>query len=256
VAATSPAVLITGATGKLGRTFALGFAGMGASVAFTSRGGKAKRELEKECLSHGAGRALAIETDLTAGDAASRVVQELREQDFLPSVLINNARNRDNLTPDSDGRIPREHWNGELLLGVILPYELTMKLAEVGSSPLKSVINIASIYGVTASNLALYERPDLEAPINYGVAKAALIHLTKELAVRLAPRAISVNAVSYGGVSGRATEEFEARYARLTPAGRMLDDAEVFGAVKFLASSDARGMTGHNLIVDGGWTVW
>lgn len=253
---TSSTVLITGATGKLGRTFALGFAAMGGSVAFTSRGGQARRALEKECLSRGAKRAMAVETDLTAGDAASLVAQQLAKKDFLPNVLINNARNRDNLRPDANGRMARERWSAELLLGVIVPYELTMTLADVESSPLKSVINIASIYGVTASNLALYERPEHEAPINYGVTKAALIHLTKELAVRLAPRGINVNAVSYGGVSGRADADFEKRYARLSPAGRMLEDPDVFGAVKFLASSDARGMTGHNLVVDGGWTIW
>ena len=92
--------------------------------------------------------------------------------------------------------------------------------------------------------------------MNYGVTKAALIHLTKELAVRLAPRGISVNAVSYGGVEGRVDGGFRERYGRLCPTGRMLDDSQVFGAVKFLCSSDSSGMTGHNLIVDGGWTIW
>jgi hypothetical protein len=249
-------ILVTGATGKLGRTFALGFAAMGSSVAFTSRGGPAAKELEKECVSRGAKRATLVEADLTAEDAATAVTDQLQRQDFLPDVLINNARNQEYLEPNPNGKLPREHWQGEFLLDVIVAYELTMALADVESSPLKTIINIASMYGVTARNLALYERPELEAPINYGVSKAALIHLTKELAVRLAPRGISVNAVSYGGLSGRVTKEFEARYAALSPAGRMLDDSDVLGPVKFLASADATGMTGHNLVVDGGWTVW
>jgi len=252
----SPTILITGATGKLGRTFALGFAAMGSNVAFTSRGGDVAKELEQDCLARGAKRVACVQADLTAEDAASNIAHQLEEIELLPDILINNARNTQHLKIDSTGRTTRKNWQKELLMGVVLPYELSMALAYLQPTSLKTIINIASIYGVSAPNLALYDRPELESPVNYGVTKAALIHLTKELAVRLASRKISVNAVSYGGVSGRAGEEFQARYGRLCPAGRMLDDSEVFGAVKFLASTDATGMTGHNLVVDGGWTIW
>jgi len=254
--APSPTVLITGATGKLGSTFARGFAALGANVVFTSRGGEAARELQADCLACGAGRVGCIQVDLTAEDASSFVARELQKADLLPDTLINNARDREFLKASASGRTTRENWQNELLLGVVSPYELTMALAEREPARLKSVINIASIYGVAAPNLTLYDRPELESPVNYGVTKAALIHLTKELAVRLAPRKISVNAVSYGGVGGRVSGEFQARYGRLCPSGRMLEDSEVFGAVKFLASPDAAGMTGHNLVVDGGWTIW
>jgi NAD(P)-dependent dehydrogenase (short-subunit alcohol dehydrogenase family) len=254
--APSPTVLITGATGKLGRAFALGFAAMGASVALTSRSGERAKELEKECLARGAPRVVCVQVDLTDHTAASVVTDELAKIDLLPNTLINNAQDSEYLKLDPGGRTSRENWHGELLLGVVLPYELTMMLADLNPTPLKTVINIASMYGVVARNPTLYEHPELESPVNYGVTKAALIHLTKELAVRLAPRKISVNAVSYGGVSGRVGKDFQARYSRFCPSGRMLDDTEVFGAVKFLASGDAAGMTGHNLIVDGGWTIW
>ncbi|MBU4230842.1 MAG: SDR family oxidoreductase [Proteobacteria bacterium] len=252
----SPAVLITGATGKLGRIFALGFAGLGFNVVFTSRGGAVARELERDCLMHGAKRVMCLQVDLTVDNISFVIAEELKKVELLPDILINNARNAQYLNPAPNGRTTRENWQGELLLGVMLPYELTMTLADQMPTPLKTVINIASIYGVSAPNLSLYDRPELQSSVNYGVTKAALIHLTKELAVRLAPRNISVNAVSYGGVSGRVNDDFQERYSRLCPAGRMLNESDVFGAVKFLASSDAAGMVGHNLVVDGGWTIW
>lgn len=249
-------MLITGATGKLGRSFAHGFAGLRCNVVFTSRGGDAAKVLETECLELGAPAVACVEADLTSEDAPAFVAGQLSERQLLPDVLINNARDLRYLQLGADGRISRHGWQGELTLGVVLPYELTMALAESPGSPLKKVINVASIYGVTAPNLNLYQGMDGAAAVHYGVAKAALIHLTKELAVRLAQRRIAVNAVSYGGVAGRADPAFEERYGRLCPGGRMLDESEVFGAVKFLASEDSGGMTGHNLIVDGGWTVW
>jgi hypothetical protein len=254
--AETTAVLVTGATGKLGGSFVRGFAALGFDVAFTSRRAEAAKDLEKECLRLGARRAAGIVADLTAADAASAVARELAKKDMPPHVLIHNARNVQYLKPEPKGGISRANWLGELLLDVVLPYELTMAVADLPRSPLRSVINIASIYGVTAANRALYDRPEMESPVNYSVAKAGLIHLTKELAVRLAARKINVNAISYGGVDGRVDDAFRERYGRLCPSGRMLDDSEVFGAVKFLASDDARAMTGHNLVVDGGWTAW
>jgi NAD(P)-dependent dehydrogenase (short-subunit alcohol dehydrogenase family) len=249
-------VLITGATGRLGRSFALGFAAMHWNVAFTSRNEAAARALEQECLECGARRVAWLRIDLATDDAASAVAAELAGHDMLAEVLINSARDLQHLKVMPSGRPSRLSWIGELVLDVVLPYELTMSLVELPASPLRSVINIASIYGISATNAALYERPTDRPAINYGVAKAALIHLTKELAVRLAPRGIAVNAVSYGGVRGRADEAFQERYARMCPVGRMLDVSEVFGAVRFLASGEAQGMTGHNLVVDGGWTLW
>jgi NAD(P)-dependent dehydrogenase (short-subunit alcohol dehydrogenase family) len=72
----------------------------------------------------------------------------------------------------------------------------------------------------------------------------------------LAPRNVQVNCVSFGGVKGRADADFEARYAKLAPTGRMLDEKDIAGPVAYLLSDASVGMTGHNLVVDGGWTVW
>jgi len=110
------------------------------------------------------------------------------------------------------------------------------------------------MYGVVAPTPALYDDFTGESAPHYGTGKAALVHLAKELAVRLAPH-VRVNAVSYGGVTGRADAAFEARYAQLAPLGRMLDEGDIAGPVLFLASAAAGGVTGHNLVVDGGWSL-
>lgn len=248
-------VLVTGGTGKLGRSFLEGFARAGHPVAFTTRDAARATTLCDDCRAWGAPSALAIQADLSSADGVAHAVRALSAGDCAPVILVNNARNVANLAGGPDGVMPWVQWQHEFDLGVVAAYTLTMALARSEPARLESVVNIASIYGVTAMNQTLYDKPDQQAPVHYGVVKAALIHLTKELAVRLAP-SVRVNAVSFGGVGGRVPPAFEARYAALCPSGRMLTDAEVFAPVRFLAGAEASGMTGHNLVVDGGWTIW
>lgn len=173
-----------------------------------------------------------------------------------PDSLINNARSLSSLRVGELGITAREDFLAEFSLGVIVPYELVMALAFRPLSKLRSVVNIGSIYGSVAPNQNLYEDPVRQSPIQYGVSKAAVAHLSKELAVRLAPKGIRVNCVALGGVEGRADERFKSRYGSLCPAGRMLNEDEVSGPVDMLLSQCGAGVSGHVLLVDGGWTAW
>jgi NAD(P)-dependent dehydrogenase (short-subunit alcohol dehydrogenase family) len=246
-------VFLTGATGLVGRELAYGFSKLGCSLVLPVR--SFENDLKSECLSLGAASVYMLPTDLLSQNASVEICSELERLSLFPDVLINNARNRDFLVSDASGQISRENWINEYLLGVVLPYQLAMGMSYMQNSQLKKIINVASIYGITAPNMRLYESHS-DSPVNYGVSKAALIHLTKELAVRLAPKNIDVNAISLGGIEGRAASEFSAAYGRLCPNGRMLLAKEVFEPFNFLASEHLTGMTGHNLVIDGGWTIW
>ena len=131
-----------------------------------------------------------------------------------------------------------------------------MKLSSLYRTQLKKIINISSIYGITAPNLEIYQDPIKESAINYGTIKASLIHLTKELAVRLADKKIQVNSVSYGGIKGKQSKTFQKNYSRLSPQKRMISKNEIFGAIEFLISDDSFSINGQNIVVDGGWTIW
>ena len=132
----------------------------------------------------------------------------------------------------------------------------SLALTDLDGSRLAKVINIGSQYGLVAVNPHLYSDLSSQSPIHYGVAKAALVHLTKELSVRLASKQIYVNCVAYGGVEGRVNVDFQERYASLCPIGRMLNEDDLNGPIEFLLSDSSSGMTGHTLTVDGGWTLW
>lgn len=92
-------------------------------------------------------------------------------------------------------------------------------------------------------------------PVGYGVSKGGLLQLMRYLATMLAPR-VRVNAIAPGGVWRNQPETFRSRYAARTPLERMASEEDLKGAIAYLASDLSAYVTGHNLVVDGGWTAW
>lgn len=248
-------ILITGGTGKFGRILIEFFRRKAERVVFTSTSGKKLSEVLAEYGKEGSGLT-GIAVDLMAEDGVQRLLEELDRNEVAVNHLINNARSLKSLAIGASGVTSRQHFMDEFLLDVVVPYELTMALATRHGSVLESVINIGSQYGQVAPNPTLYTRFEEQSPIQYGVAKAGLSHLTKELAVRLADRSVRVNCVAYGGVRGRVDEAFEKRYGQLVPSGRMLDESQIPGPIDFLMSDASSAMTGQTINADGGWTIW
>lgn len=246
-------ILITGASGKLGRVMVEHFLEQGERVIAISRSNDKLTALTERYGSHSF---VGLQADLSHPDGCAVILDSLSRLGLAPDGLVNNARNIDFLKLEPGGRVNRENFAGEFLVDVIVPYELTLTLANAPGSRLRRVVNIGSQYGSVAANPLLYTDHVNQSPLHYGVCKAALVHLTRELAVRLAPREILVNCLAFGGVEGRVDAEFKARYARLVPLGRMLRESEIAGPVDMLLSDGISGMTGQTMAVDGGWTIW
>lgn len=248
-------ILITGGSGKFGQILVRHFLNSGDTVIATCRSVQSLEGLNNAFATFGS-RFIAIACDFSTEGAAEQMVADLTRRGVYPDCLVNNARSLNFLEVNKDGVVARKNFTGELLLDVVVPYELTMAIFAQPNGVLRRVVNIGSQYGSVAANLRLYKNPATQSPLQYSVAKAALAHLTKELAVRLAPFGIQVNCIAFGGVEGRVDSEFKNRYAKLCPMGRMLHDSEISGPVDMLLTEQFNAMTGHVLAVDGGWTIW
>lgn len=116
-----------------------------------------------------------------------------------------------------------------------------------------TIVNFSSTYGIVSPNPNLYENSHKD--IAYGVSKAAVINLTKYLAVHLAPK-IRVNAVVPGGVKHKQNKKFIQNYSKLTPMNRMMNKNELNELIEYLCSKNSSYITGSTIVCDGGYTIW
>jgi NAD(P)-dependent dehydrogenase (short-subunit alcohol dehydrogenase family) len=186
----------------------------------------------------------------------SKVVNDLGRLDILVhcAALVGTSTLRGWIGSFSEQSV--ETFRRALEVNLTSAFVLTQAAAsDLARHGCGSVIYIASIYGMVGPDWRLYEGSPLGNPAAYAASKGGLIQFTRWLATTLAPK-IRVNAVTPGGVYRQTPEPFHSRYCSRTPLQRMGTEEDLKGAVVYLASDLSAYVTGHNLVVDGGWTVW
>lgn len=123
-----------------------------------------------------------------------------------------------------------------------------------------SIVLLGSIYGLVSPRPSLYSHYNegLGAVKNpaYGASKAALIAVCKQYATHLAHQGVRVNLLTPGGVLGSQDSTFKSKFIDHVPLGRMVTEDELVASLLFLLSEESSYITGHNLIVDGGYLEW
>jgi NAD(P)-dependent dehydrogenase (short-subunit alcohol dehydrogenase family) len=259
--------IVTGAAGLLGREHCLALGRAGASVVAADLDQTACERVAAAVGAECGTRTLGVGVDIT--DPASVANLHARTQSALGDVdvLVNNAAIDDKFAPSDALEASRfenyalERFRRSLDVNVtgtfICCQSIGARMAERGRG---SIVNVASTYGVVAPDQSLYRRPDgtqaFFKSAAYPTTKAAVLGLTRFLAAYFGPRGVRVNGLSPGGVEAGQEAWFQEAYARRVPLGRMAERTDYHGAIVFLASDASAYMTGTNLVVDGGFTVW
>ena len=117
-----------------------------------------------------------------------------------------------------------------------------------------SIVNLASIYGIVGPDFGVYEGTGMTMPAAYAAIKGGIVNFTRYMASYFGPDGIRVNCVSPGGIFDQQAERFVKQYEQKVPLRRMGTSVDIAPAVSFLLSDEASYITGHNLMIDGGWT--
>jgi len=194
------------------------------------------------------------QVDITNAEDISNAVEEIVQYYGRIDGLVNNAYPR---TKDWGAKfedIKPESWsqNVDMQMNSYFVFcQEVLKKMDLQSSG--SIVNIASIYGVVGNDFSVYEGTSMTSAAAYSAIKGGIINFTRFLASYYGKRGIRVNTVSPGGIFDHQNPIFVANYNKKVPMGRMGNPEDIAPSVAFLLSDKAKYITGHNLIVDGGW---
>ncbi len=264
--------VLTGASGFLGRTFALALLANGARVVALGRSERLKSEAAGWANQFGADKIAVKQIDMYDVSALDALCQEIAGSEKSVDVLINNAHELGaatgfNVPEGSLENASFDQWQRNLQGGVYWAVQTTQRLGgRMKEQGRGSIINIATMYATVAPRPQLYEGTASLNPPGYSAAKAALVAFTRYTASFWGREGVRANCISPGPFSNtedvgtgqnavQADSPFVQRLKGYTVLNRIGRPVELCGALLFLASDASTYVTGQNILVDGGWTA-
>lgn len=248
--------VVTGGAGLIGKTIVTSLAQAGAKVYIGDINEDKGLTLEKQNKNSGL-NTIFISLDITNIDSIEESIDTIIKENRKIDIWVNCAYPRTNdwgikfedITYDSWKKNVDMHLNGYFLC--------CQKIAEqMKKQKMGSIINFSSIYGVVGPNFSIYEGTDMTVAAAYSAIKGGINNFTRYLATYYGKYGIRVNAICPGGIFDNQPKKFIEKYEKNTPLGRMGKPSDIAGPVIFLSSDAASYITGHILMVDGGWTTW
>ena len=264
-------IVITGGSGFLGSEFSSTLSDVGAIPIILDKN-TASLELLKKKFIKKKQRGLFFLVDLNNETKVNVVINSIIKKYRKIDCLINAAglTGEDMLKTDSnffekfenyDFKLWQKSLNGNLSSTFILTKSVAKHMLKRKKG---SIINIASDVGIISPDHRIYEANkkinykgvNFNTPLSYSVAKSGIISMTRYLATYWAKKGIRVNCVSPAGVYKKHNKKFVKQLSERIPLGRMAKSDELNGAIIYLCSNASSYVTGHNLVVDGGRTIW
>ena len=208
---------------------------------------------------------ISVDTDLSQGNVHCDITSEESVNDLINIVierylkidgLVNNAYPRTKDWGTKFEEIPLLSWKKNVDMQLNSVFLLCQKaLSQMVKQQYGSIVNIGSIYGGVGNDFTIYEGYGGTSPAAYCAIKGGIINFSRYLASYFGKYGIRVNCVSPGGIKDNQHPSFIERYEYKSPLKRMGKPEEIAPAISFLLSDESSFITGHNLMVDGGWTA-
>lgn len=242
--------LVIGGKGKIGLEISYGLSEYGAKVYVASRDIKLPRGIKNKFDDLGI---KILKMDASNEDDVNSVVEKIINDAGNIDILVNSSawRPQTNFIDDSI-----ENWEKSIKINsnaIFIPSRVIGRKMAIGNGG--SIINISSIYGITAPPMSIYEDCDFQTEPDYPFLKAGCIGLSKYLSSYFAKDNVRVNVIAPGGIFNKQPEGFTKRYNAMVPMKRMASAKDIVGACIFLASDASSYVTGVVIPVDGGWTA-
>ena len=258
-------IIITGCAGILGRHFSKAALEMGASLAMIDRDKDGLLKLQDEYSSHFKNKIKSYVCDLTQYQEVKNTVEKIISDFGQIHVLHNNAAGKTKNVDDFFE--PYETFNPDVWKEIMdinlnsMFYMSQLVGRHMAEKKSGSIIQTASIYGVVAPDQRIYKgsfyfNREISSPAVYSASKAAVIGLSSYLSAYWGHCGVRVNTITPGGVQSGQNQTFLDNYSKRVPLGRMAKESDLLGAFIYLASDASSYVTGQNIIVDGGLTVW
>lgn len=250
----SRTVVVTGGCTNIGKAIAESFLRRGDTVVLAARDYERCRTVAD--LLGVYGRCVPVQCDVTDSESVEAAIDFAWSEAARLDVLVCNAGGTltQEAFPFSDPEEIRATIEANLFGSLLCAQAAGRRMIPNRRG---SMVFVGSAFGILASDPELYRDIDGFAASGpaYHASKAGIHHLTRSLAARLGPFGIRVNCVSPGVVPVKPMpEELRARFTARTPLRRLGTPTDIASAVVFVAGDEASWITGHNLVVDGGWT--
>lgn len=257
--------VVTGALGRLGYVWCNALLQAGARVAALDLADAVFSKPFEQLHSANSSRIEVFRADVCSRKSLETVAAQIRASMGPVDILVNNAGI--DTPPDPQARtFTLAEMNADTFLRTLEVNVLgAFQCAQVfGPAMAKrgkgSIINIGSLYASVSPDARLYDHIDADPPFlkppAYGASKSAILNLTRYLAAHWGPSGVRINALSPGGVEAEQDPEFKRKFSARVPMGRMCRSQDLEAPLLFLACDGSAYVTGIELRVDGGFTVW
>ncbi len=254
--------LVTGGAGILGEQHCETLAELGAKVIMLDKD-EIKGSESAEKISMQTGSSVTFKkVNLQEKDSIESIFNETFKDYGRIDILVNNAAAKSENFFEPFESFPLEDWREVMSVNLDAMFLCAQQAGRYMKANQKgSIINFVSIYGIVAPDQSIYEGSEymgrsINTPAIYSASKGGVFMLTRYLASYWGKIGIRTNSITPGGIFSGQNDTFVKNYSRRCPLGRMGKRDEIKGAIAYLASDASSYVNGHNLVVDGGWSIW